>query len=161
MKNHLWKIIIEHLIEYLQKQKCEKIKAICILENFLNTAREEIYYEYIRGNIPQHASSASMVKYYFHGNDCHVTDGVINAQIEFGPKGETLGFDKYNLCYPLNKKIQKINLLISTLVSTSKVKIIDDDLYKLSQNKHMGIILSDLSVEEQIDLVIADRYILI
>lgn len=153
---------MERLLSHLKQQKYIKRQAVLQLEKYTGIARQHIWYEYVKGNIERIGKQDGKVVYLFTGHECLVqTNDVDNALIEFGPKGETLGFDVDNLTYGSDKSDEEQAALIRQLTAQFYIKRIDPVLYPFLKRLTRAVRYHFLSWEEEADVRLADRYILL
>ncbi len=131
-----------------------KVKGVAIsrLANHLGVEAKNIFYEYMKGNLPEKGVADDGTKFFFHGLGCSIKDlkGAWEVEIEFGPHGTYTAFDKYTLCHQLGAAISDCDKFISGLKQAGLIKACDD----------CGA--DDLTDDEkEIDAAVADRLIFI
>lgn len=145
-------------IEQLYANSIKKRKLANELAGYLELRTEELFYEYMKGNLSEQGLVGSGVEYHFHGLGCTIKTGSDSVELEFGPNGKVDAFDKYTLCHDLGFEIDEADNLIGLLLHKKIVEMVDEKLYRLV-NK-IKVLDDGYSVEKQIDSTVADRYIL-
>ncbi len=149
-----YKTILNQELEY-------KRKAILLLTKYFHCDKEKLFYHFMKGDLPETGVIDNKTYFFFHGLGCSIKNEKENYKVdlEFGPKGNTLAFDKGTICHLLNEKIDICDEFISCLIDKKIIKLIDEKLYKLVKNypKYKDW----TSIEEEIDASVADRYMVI
>lgn len=151
---------IDEMVDLLRKQERLKILSAQELANFLCLNVGDIYYSYMKNLIPLQGVTNNGMSFLFHGQECYVKAYDWDIELELGPKGEIRGFDKYRICHMFGYKVDKCHDLIKTLEESRVIKLIDPDLFLLSSKPSLKELIFDMPENRQIDLGVADRYIL-
>lgn len=123
----------------------------------LGMAPEELFYAYIRGQLPDQRGVVGDLRYYFHGLGCSVKDADgIGVELEFGPHGRYDAFDKYTVCHDLGFHVDQCDSVIGALEKQGVIKLVDPQLLNRAKAK------TGLESEvDQIDASVADRYVVV
>jgi hypothetical protein len=145
----------------LNEQLIYKRKAVLLLTKYFQCDEKDLFYFYIKGKFPDTGKIADKIYFFFHGLECSVKNEEENWKIdlEFGPTGNVLAFDKGTICYLLNEKIDVCDNLIDYLVGEKIIKLINKELYVLMNT--YPTYNSWVSLEEEIDASVADRYMVV
>jgi len=130
-----------------------------ILAEGLNMQKEEIFYEYMKGNIAEKGNLNSEYIYFFHGYGCTVKNIIdkVSVDLEFGPFGNTLCFDKHTFCHEL-KVIDECEEAFNKLIEIGFVALAEKYLSDMSEKDTRH---NNRSKEKtEIDECVRDRYIL-
>ncbi|MEE4259530.1 MAG: hypothetical protein V2I62_07220 [Bacteroidales bacterium] len=139
-----------------------KKKAIARVSKSLQIPAENIFYEYMKGNIDESGELEDGCVYFFHGYGCTIKNDIENwkVDLEFGPCGQFYAFDKYTICHEAGFPVDSCDNVIDLLLDNDLIKMAGHNSSQISENnssKH-----SELSSEnERIDVAVADRYVLI
>ncbi len=141
-------------IEIIVRQK--KI-AVDILADHFGIKRENIFYKYMMDEIDHSGVTEEGVKFMFHGYGCSIIDSKSDSrvEIEFGPEGNCLVFDKNTLAHCLEFSIAESEGLSSFLLSNGVIEIANENLFQKVKSGNN----SWESVREDIDSCVSDRYI--
>lgn len=143
------------LNEYLEKKQ----EALELLAETLGLDSNVLFYEYMRGNIPETGIIKNNKSFHFHGLGCSVVDRTIDSivDLEFGPKGQALAFDKGTICYILDITLE-CDELINILQRNNIITLADRELYEIWLSNQEQIFENEY---DEIDISVADRYILL
>ena len=145
----------------LAEQLVYKRKAVLLLTAYFKCDEKDLFYFYIKGKYPETGKITDKIFFFFHGLGCSIKNEEENwaIDLEFGPKGNALAFDKGTICYLLNEKMNVCDDFINYLVDEKIIKLINEELYMLV--KAYPKYNSWVSIEEDIDASVADRYMVI
>lgn len=136
-----------------------KRKGILRLCEHFKVSKKSIFYDYMKGRLPDKGSFDDGTIFMFHGLGCSIkneTEGW-KTEIEFGPGGAYYAFDKYTLCHQLGFPLNKCDDVISILEKSSLIRLADEKLYSLTGEARPGHEFT--SENEEIDASVADRYV--
>lgn len=138
-----------------------KKKASEMLSNHFDCKSTELFYKYLKNDFPDSGRIKEDTAFLFHGYGCSVSSKIEGwkVDLEFGPKGNTLAFDQYTICHECKIEHEKCHDFIQMLIRHNIIRLVDEKLNALmSINSESRGKLSEL---EDMDLCVADRYILI
>lgn len=152
---------VEKYQTILNEQLIYKRKAILLLTNYFNCDEKDLFYFYIKGQFPDTGKISDKIYFFFHGLGCTVKNEEENwiIDLEFGPMGNVLAFDKGTICYLLNEKLDVCENLIDYLMGKKIIELINKELYE--QMRICPKYNNWVSEEEEIDASVADRYMVI
>jgi hypothetical protein len=152
---------IERYKTILAEQLAYKRKAVQLLTKYFKCDEKDLFYLYMKGKYPEIGQIADKINFFFHGLGCSVSNKEENwtIDLEFGPQGNALAFDKGTICHLLNEKVDDCDSFIDYLVAENIIKLIDKELYMLI--KTYPQYNSWISEKEEIDASVADRYMVI
>ena len=153
----------------------DQVKAAKDLAQSLGVPLEQLYYKWSKGEIQQVGKIDDERSYFFHGLDCSVKNQQTGEKIEicFAAHGRTDGFDEETLVMSQGnldpdqhqKKLEEVRFFISEMLKQGKIRRSDENLTsELSMINALDkdakqARLMQFSSENQMDMNIADRYI--
>jgi len=145
----------KELVRHLEMKK----QAVDILTRGLNIESTEIFYKYIKGELPESGILLDGNSFFFHGLGCSVNIKALkkSVDLEFGPNGQVLAFDKGTICHILGQ-MSKCDVLIKNLEEENIIALADQRLYEILCSGNREQVQNEY---EDIDLSVADRYILV
>jgi hypothetical protein len=151
----------DQVIQKIRSTNKEKEKAVSRLAKHFGIDGNKVFYEYMKGNLPDTGQCDDQTIFFFHGLGCSLNNNIENwsIDIEFGPKGEYAAYDKYTLCKILDFSIDECESLISVLMNDGVIRLADKGLFEKLNLSNVENSWS--SVEEEIDVSVADRVVLI
>jgi len=155
------KLNIKKIKSILYEQLLYKKVASKLLAKHFNCKESELFYLYQKNQLPQTGHLSKDIHYFFHGLECSMKNDKEgwNITLDFGPKGNTLAFDMGTLCYELSIDMRNCDHFIQILLQNNVIKLADEKLYNLlKDNPNFNDWHSE---EEEIDAMVADRFILI
>ncbi|MGL4675804.1 MAG: DUF6896 domain-containing protein [Wohlfahrtiimonas sp.] len=157
----------KELLNKLSTQKYLSQKGITLIANFYKVPPEELIYLYLQGDIPQVHHFDENMFYAFHGRECAVKTKDWYVDIEFGIHGSYTSISSGTLSLISQEFSQDVNTLIEELIQNHIINIPDEELLTLSRRiislsiSEQDAIMQKLSFKEQVDLAVADRFIIL
>ena len=138
-----------------------KERAALRIAHHMKLDPREIFYEYMRGNLPNSGVLKDDTSFFFHGLGCSVKNDSEHwkVELEFGPQGAFQAFDKYTLCNHLGFSVDECDDAISDLIKCGFIRLVDEELFKLINEQ--PDYTAWISEKQEIDATVADRYILV
>lgn len=154
-----------NLVNRLFEQRKIRKQAAHIVAEFHNIQPECLIYMYLKQEIPYFVHIDENTYYAFHGRECSVKTQEWKVDIEFGIRGCYTAFSKGTIALINDTPYEEANNLIDLLLENNIIQFIDQDFLflseKINQIENSEQLLSELSFEEQVDLSVADRYVLV
>jgi len=145
--------------QILKNEIIYKIRAVELLADYFACNKDDLFYLFQKNKFPQKGKITDKILFFFHGLGCTVKNEEEgwNSTLEFGPKGETLAFDKGTICHILSVHMDYCDELIKLLIENNIIKFANKELYNLlKENPNYNDWNSE---EEEIDAIVADRFV--
>lgn len=155
------------LLNQLSTQKYLSQKGITLIANLYKVPPEELIYLYLQGDIPQVHHFDKNKFYAFHGRECAVKTKDWHVDIEFGIHGSYSAISFGTLSLMSQEFNQDVNTLIEELIQSHIIELPDEKFLALSEQiitlstTEQDEIMQKLSFKEQVDLAVADRFIIL
>ncbi len=136
-----------------------KKKAMEELSRNVGFSAEEIFYRFMKSELPERGSFEDGTVYFYHGMGCSIKNELEGweTELEFGPRGQYHAFDKYTLCHELGFTVGECESVISELESDGIILLADAEFFELTKRQPRNIRWE--SEEDDIDACVADRYV--
>lgn len=155
------------LLNRLATQRVLSQQGINLVADFYKTQPEELIYLYLQGDIPQVHHFGENMFYAFHGRECAVKTPDWYVDIEFGIHGSYSAISFGTLSLKSQEFNQDVNTLIEELIQSHIIELPDEKFLALSRQiitlstSEQDVIMQKLSFKEQVDLAVADRFIIL
>jgi hypothetical protein len=150
--------MIEKKCAVMREKLLEMVKlkgvAISRVSSHLNVSVEDIFYEYMKGAVPESGVTEDGTRFFFHGLGCSVknpNEG-LDVEIEFGPMGNYAAFDRYTLCHLFGRTVSECDEFISKLESEGLIEFAGQEV-----SGDSGL----CAERNEIDSLVSDRIVFI
>lgn len=149
---------VKAALQRISSEVSRRAAAANALSAALGLEKQNIFYEYVKGNLPDRGVVGDDGDFFFHGLGCSVRVSASEAptELEFGPGGDPCALDPGSLCHLLGISVDDGQAVLSELSGLDAIRLAAPDLAQMIQS---GANLTWASQEQEIDAMVADRYV--